>query len=573
MKLTKIALCFLLAAGLLNACRKEYSLEGGSLKIPSGTWEFKDSLTQYLGDMDSAYIVSGGSLNTKELNLVGHSKDGSQTFALHLYADTFKVGVYKASFFQSAFEYTEGTKTIYQASQLIGEFIVNITSYSDDFISGTFTGKVLDSVGNSKLLTQGKFSSTIGGGTSNNGVSTGVLGDSSGNCKPVTLSGVYTKGIVLTSANTVQAQVTVATAGTYSINTNTVNGITFSKSGTFTSTGVQNVVLTGSGTPTNSGDQTFTLNYGNSKCSFTVNFGLPADGTLGGGGGNCTPFTFGGVYQQELILNASNTVQIQVNVTTTGNYNITTNSVNGVSFSSSGNFSATGVQTVTLTGTGTPLNAGLQNFSVTFGASTCNFSITFTPGVIQDYFPVTLNSNWTYGLEGGAVSDSINNSVISYSPILGGKTYSTIESNTVPASTLALDSFYYRKPGGDYYEYINYQKYIPFEQSVQGEFIFLKDNVPAGTTWTTPSVNGTIAGSPVSGYVKMTILEKGVSVTIGANTFPDVIKVQYDFFINFNGVDTGVETDERWFANNVGEIHFSSTNNTQLYDIGSYKVL
>ncbi len=570
MKLTKIAICFFLAAVLLNACRKEYSLEGGGLKIPSGTWEFKDSLTQYLGDMDSAYIVSGGSLNTNELNLVGHSKDGSQTFLLHLYADTFKVGTYKASFFQASFEYTSGGKSIYQAGQLIGEFIVNITSYTNNFISGSFTGRALDSVGNSKLLTQGKFVSTIGGGASNNGVSTGVLGDSSGNCKPVTIAGFYTKNIILTTANTVQAQVTVASPGSYSITTNTVNGITFSKTGTFTSTGVQNVVLSGSGTPTNSGDQSFTLSYGNSKCSFKINFGLPADGTLGGGGGSCTPFTFAGIYQQGLVLNASNTVQIQVNVTTTGNYNITTNSVNGLTFSSAGNFSVTGLQTVTLTGNGTPLNAGVQNFAVTFGATTCNFSITFTPGVIQDYFPLNLNSTWTYGLEGGTVSDSVSNTVINYSPVFGGKTYSTIASNSVPPAGLAIDSFYYRKPGGDYYQYINYKNYIPFDQSVQGEFIFLKDNVPNGTTWLTPSVNGTFTGNPVSGYIKMTILAKSVAVTIGSFNFPDVIKVKYEFFVN--GISAAIETDERWFANTVGEIYSSSDYGSGpiSYDIGSY---
>ncbi|MGH2563886.1 MAG: hypothetical protein ACRDE5_05205, partial [Ginsengibacter sp.] len=296
MKLIKISILFFGAAILLYACRKEYSLEGGSLKIPSGAWEFKDSLIQYLGNMDSAYIVSGGSLNTKELNFVGHSNDGSQIFQLHLYADTFKVGVYKASLFESSFEYSTATKSIYTASQLIGEFIVNITSYNNNFISGTFTGKALDSLGNSKLLTNGKFSSTIGG-SSSNGTSTGVLGDSSGNCKPVTLSGIYSQGIMLTAANTVQVQVTVASPGTYTITTNTVNGITFSKTGTFTSTGVQNVTLTGAGIPTNSGVQNFTLSYGNSQCGF---------------------------------------------------------------------------------------------------------SITFMPGVIQDYFPLTLNSTWTYGLEGGA---------------------------------------------------------------------------------------------------------------------------------------------------------------------------
>ncbi len=570
MKLIKITGYIFLIVLLLNACKKEYSIEGGNLKLSSGTWEFKDGQTQFKGDMDSGYIISGGVLNTKELNLVGHSKDGSQIFNLHLYADTFKTGTYKASLFQSSFEYTEGTKTIYEASQLIGEFIVNVTSYSNNNISGTFTGKATDSVGNSKLLTQGKFTSSIGGSSSNNGISNGVLGESSGNCKPVTINGTYSKGIALTTDNTVQAQVIVASPGTYTITTNTVNGIMFSKTGTFTSIGVQNIILTGSGTPTNSGDQNFTLSYGNSQCSFTINFGIPADGTLGGGGGDCTPFTIAGVYQQGLILNESNTVEIQVNVTTAGNYNITTNSVNGVIFSTAGTFSTAGVQTITLIGTGTPLDQGVQNFSVTFGISTCNFSITFTQGVIKDYFPVTLNSNWTYSLAGGTASDDVHAAVINYSPVFGGETYNTIAAYDVPF-TNAFDSLYYRKPGGDYYQYLDYTNYIPFDQSVSGEFIFLKDNVPSGTTWLSPNVNGNIGGLPLSGFVKMTILAKGVSVSIGNLNFQDVIKVQYEYFIT--GVPIAVETDERWFANNAGEIHSSfNTGVTQTYDISSYQI-
>ena len=112
---------------LFNACAKEYSLEGGDLKVPTGTWEFKDSLKQFQGNMDTAYI-SLSRLATKELQLIGTSADGSQTFHMHLFADTFKTGIYKASLFQSSFDYSIPAKTLYEADQLTGEFIVNITS-------------------------------------------------------------------------------------------------------------------------------------------------------------------------------------------------------------------------------------------------------------------------------------------------------------------------------------------------------------------------------------------------------------------------------------------------------------
>ena len=70
----------------------------------------------------------------------------------------------------------------------------------------------------------------------------------------------------------------------------------------------------------------------------------------------------------------------------------------------------------------------------------------------------------------------------------------------------------------------------------------------------------------------MTLLAKAVPVTIGTFNFPDVIKVKYELFIA--GSTIVVETDERWFARNVGEIHFSYDNkvNVTTYDIGSYMV-
>lgn len=567
MKFSKIAFYLFLTLVFLNACRKEYSIESGGLKH-TGSWQFNDSLQLFSGNMDSVYIDSSSS--TKVLHLIGTSLNGSQTFHMQLFADTFKTGTYKASLFQSSFQYSATAKTIYQADQLVGEFIVNITTYSNTLIAGTFSGAAIDSANNIKQLTLGKFSSTITGA----GVSSGVLGDSSGNCKPATLSGTYTQGVALIGANTVQVQVTVAAAGTYSITSNSVNGVTFSNTGTFTSTGVQNVILQGSGTPLSSGVQNFTISYGNSQCAFKINFGTAATGTLGGGGGSCTPFTIAGTYQQGVLLTTSNTIQIQVSVTVPGNYNITTDTVNNVSFSNSGTFTSTGVQIITLTGSGTPLNAGAQNFAVTFGASTCNFSITFLPAAppIGDYFPLTLNSNWTYSLVGGTAADSVHSAVISYSPTFSSNTYKTIAAYDVPPAA-AFDSLYYRKPGGgDYYQYADYSNYISFDAPVSGEFIFLKDNVANGTTWSSPTVSGTIGGLPVTAFIKMTILAKAVPVTIGLFNFPDVIKVKYEYFVS--GIPIAVETDERWFAKNVGEIHDSINYGTitDIYDIGAFQI-
>jgi hypothetical protein len=75
--------------------------------------------------------------------------------------------------------------------------------------------------------------------------------------------------------NTVTIQVDVVSPGTYTISTNTVNGINFSASGTFTVTGTQNVTLTGTGTPAAVMLTTLTPQAGTSSCTFDVHVGDP----------------------------------------------------------------------------------------------------------------------------------------------------------------------------------------------------------------------------------------------------------------------------------------------------------
>ncbi|MEO9071041.1 MAG: hypothetical protein ABI261_08395 [Ginsengibacter sp.] len=557
MKHLRIVFSILVVAIILNACRKEYSVENTFKTTISGSWQFSNGSTKYSGNMDTVYQTTAGSTN--ELFLIGSTANGSQTFSMHLYADSFKIGSYKASAFQSSFTYSSTTESIYQASQLISEFVVNITSINTNSISGTFSGTALDSTGNLIQLTSGSFTSTFPNGSINPS-STGVLGDSSGSCKPVTFMGAYAQGIPTTSANTVEVSVTVTVPGPFTISTNTVNGVSFSGSGTFAITGPQNVLLYASGTPTTQGNNVFTLQYGNSQCGFTLNVLGTAIGTLGSTAGSCTPFTLNGTYQQAVPFNAGNTVQFQVNVTTPGSYHISTDSVNGVKFTGSGIFTSAGINNVTLTGTGTPINQGSQNYSVTFGTSTCGFPITFQLAVAAsgDYFPLSIGSNWTYDLIGGSASDQISYKVINYAPPIGAASYQTIQASQ---SGLITDSLYYRKPGGDYYEYVDFSKVFGFDHSVVGEFIFLKDNVGYSTTWNTPPILGAIGGVDVSGYITMTILAQAVAVTsIPGYNFPDVIKVQYQYFKTGN--PTPVLTQQRWFAKNQGEIYFSSDNGT-----------
>ncbi|MCX6251814.1 MAG: hypothetical protein NTX61_13810 [Bacteroidetes bacterium] len=115
-----------------------------------------------------------------------------------------------------------------------------------------------------------------------------------------------------------------------------------------------------------------------------------------GAGGTiiCSSAVISGAYVAGVALTSFNTVGVNVNVTSIGAYTIYTNTVNGYSFSASGNFTATGTQNVILLGTGTPGATGINTFMVTFGTSTCNFSMVVVSGA--PIYSTSCGTNYVY---------------------------------------------------------------------------------------------------------------------------------------------------------------------------------
>jgi hypothetical protein len=320
--------------------------------------------------------------------------------------------------------------------------------------------------------------------------------------------------------------------------------MSFSATGTFATATTQNVTLNGTGTPTATGVQTFTVTWGTSTptstCTFQVTVAAaagPAVGTLGGGPspGICTPATINGLYVVGVPVVAGNTVQVQANVTTVGSYTINTNTVAGISFSFTGTFAATGPQTVTLAATGTPSAAGVQTFTVTWGTSTptstCNFAIVVLP---NDYFPRTTNSNWSYEFD-DVTNDSLIRQVIAATHTANSNTYNIFMADDDGIGPLD-SSGYYRRNGGDYFEYLDFGGFVGYDGPVWGEYNMLKDNVAAATNWKTPVTGfpGTYnGGTPINLRFSMTILQKDVPIAIttstGTVTYQSVIVVEEKF--------------------------------------------
>ncbi|MEO6637426.1 MAG: hypothetical protein ABIN25_04065 [Ginsengibacter sp.] len=113
-----------------------------------------------------------------------------------------------------------------------------------------------------------------------------------------------------------------------------------------------------------------------------------AEYTLGNGG-NCTGATVSGRFVADTALAGANTVAVTVDVKVAGAYWISTNMVNGISFSQISTFTSTGPQIALLTGTGTPVDTGTVNFTLAAlngQGDSCKFSVTTVQGIAPHYY-------------------------------------------------------------------------------------------------------------------------------------------------------------------------------------------
>jgi hypothetical protein len=99
-------------------------------------------------------------------------------------------------------------------------------------------------------------------------------------------------------------------------------------------------------------------------------------GTLKDSLGDCQPILINGTYTENQSLTAANFVNVTVNVSSAGKYKISTDTMNGFWFIDSGFFSSPGTYVVKLLGGGKPILAIQTDFTVSYGPSSCDFSIT-----------------------------------------------------------------------------------------------------------------------------------------------------------------------------------------------------
>jgi hypothetical protein len=331
----------------LYSCQKEQSFEqnqsgsnGGNNSFIPG-WTFKNTDKTFTGCVDTAYFDQ--STGIKVLSIEGSDAPGN-AFMIFLYSPSGNITKTTYTGAQgSGIIVSDSSGNTYISGAAASTFTFTVTAITDTSISGNFSASLTDPVTNAAyMITSGTVNALIGkangcsqntGGNTGGGTGGGTGGNTGGNtgstseytlvssgtaCADVSLEGNYNTGVALTSANKAIIQVNVIKTGTWSITTETVNGIKFSGSGTFSTTGAQSIILAGSGTPAETGRFDFPFSTGTADCNFAVS-------VIGAGTASCNPAVntadFSGV--------ASFSFYSVMHDTNAGGYTITANGMGG----------------------------------------------------------------------------------------------------------------------------------------------------------------------------------------------------------------------------------------------------
>ncbi len=401
---------------------------------------------------------------------------------------------------------------------------------------------------------------------------TGTLKKDSSSCLPQNFSGTYWAGKEMNDSNFLEITVNVKTTGTYTIRTNTVNGISFSTSGSFGFTGTNTIKLKASGKAIQAGVSNFTVQFDTSVCRASVTVlpagGVPPDAVyhFSGAPGACSNIVVSGTFPRSVVLDTFNKVAVQVNVITAGAYTVSTNTVNGYGFSGKGVFSNTGLQTIVLYAKGTPAAAGTDQFTVNGNNTSCGFSVQVVNPVVvtgNDHFPLTGGSYWTYDdlfNAGDTMMRSITDSVN-----IGGILYKQLTEQ--PRYGSPVQSYFRRQDTG-YYENTSVDKYtlsVQFSPKIVKDFPFLREYLNTGDTWSSDEYIGTATfGQQIFIRYDFTCINSNASVTVGGKTFTNVYQVALRPKIKsattypYNSTSEYTET---WYAKGIGMIYTKKINN------------
>jgi hypothetical protein len=172
--------------------------------------------------------------------------------------------------------------------------------------------------------------------------------------------------------------------------------------------------------------------------------------------------------------------------------------------------------------------------------------------------PQTSFSNWSARLVVGTPADTTYVQVSANSKTFGTNSYKIFEVKNLGVPT---DSFYNRKNGGLYYQYIDGDLGV-LTNPINKEYLVLDSNLAVNATWTANFGPNVAMGFPLTNIrVDALMLGKGETQTVASIVYNNVIRMKYTYTATVLGLgDIPVAEEERWFAKGIGVIRSSIMN-------------
>lgn len=315
--------------------------------------------------------------------------------------------------------------------------IIKIPAFGTPTATGTFNYNLLDQSG---MAVCTPMSVTV---TENNA-------ELNLNCGEAQVGGEFNEGKPVTIKDQIILKVNVTKIGNYTFKTATNNGISFLASGVFLYPGEQIVTLRPTGSPTWKAPDGIIpfdiLDKDGVSYGCTVNVPVTS-ASAGFDVVDCTNnvVVHGNYSIGKETIPSLNYIELKLNVTKPGPYAIETETKNGLSFRASGNFAATGLQTIQIPASGIPDMVGTVVFNqfkeLVSGMTLCptvSVNIQAVVGCFAEVSSVTGNQigTWTAGVPLTGAQYSVTLTASSAGPYTlqaAGSGITLTASGTVPA--------------------------------------------------------------------------------------------------------------------------------------------
>lgn len=269
------------------------------------------------------------------------------------------------------------------------------------------------------------------------------------NCSESEVIGDFSEGKPVTIKDQIILKVNVTKAGNYTFKTTVKSGISFLATGFFTYPGEQIVTLRPTGTPIWTAPEGIVsfdiLDKNNVSYSCPINVAVTSNSVTFGTIDCTNDVKVFGDYSIGKQTTSLNYIELKLNVTKPGLYSIETEDKNGLSFRTSGTFTATGVQTIQIPASGSPDTVGTVVFNqfkeLVSGITLCPTVSVIVQNVIGCFAAVPSASGnqigtWTANVPLTGAQYSVTLAAISVGPYTlqaTGSGITLIASGTVPA--------------------------------------------------------------------------------------------------------------------------------------------